>query len=100
MRLPATAGFHIPLAPSGARAFLALLRKSSWSRQTKELFMTDDPRCCGSGHCIIDARGRCWCGQQWDGEKMCHPPLNDGLGMPSADTGAGAQRDREADASY
>lgn len=35
--------------------------------------MTDDPRCCGSGTCIIDPEGRCWCGQQWDGEKMCTP---------------------------
>jgi hypothetical protein len=33
--------------------------------------MTDDPRCCGSGTCIIDDEGRCWCGQQWDGQKMC-----------------------------
>ena len=32
--------------------------------------MQDDERCCGSGTCIIDAAGRCWCGQQWDGEKM------------------------------
>lgn len=32
--------------------------------------MTEDPRCCGSGTCIIDATGRCWCGQQWDGDKM------------------------------
>jgi hypothetical protein len=30
----------------------------------------DDERCCGSGTCIIDPAGRCWCGQQWDGEKM------------------------------
>lgn len=37
--------------------------------------MNDDPRCCGSGTCIIDAEGRCWCGQQWDGQKMCHAPL-------------------------
>lgn len=37
--------------------------------------MTEDPRCCGSGTCIIDAEGRCWCGQQWDGHKMCMPPL-------------------------
>ncbi|HYN61984.1 MAG TPA: hypothetical protein VET87_20980 [Rubrivivax sp.] len=37
--------------------------------------MTDDPRCCGSGTCIIDAEGRCWCGQQWDGLKMSHAPL-------------------------
>jgi hypothetical protein len=32
--------------------------------------MHEDPRCCGSGTCIIDAEGRCWCGQQWDGERM------------------------------
>jgi hypothetical protein len=37
--------------------------------------MTDDPRCCGSGTCIIDADGCCWCGQQWDGQRMCHAPL-------------------------
>ena len=37
--------------------------------------MSEDPRCCGSGTCIIDTEGRCWCGQQWDGEKMCHPAL-------------------------
>ncbi len=29
--------------------------------------MSDDPRCCGSGNCIIDPDGRCWCGRQWDG---------------------------------
>jgi hypothetical protein len=33
----------------------------------------EDPRCCGSGTCIIDPQGRCWCGQQWDGERMGHP---------------------------
>ena len=37
--------------------------------------MSEDPRCCGSGTCIIDRDGRCWCGQQWDGQKMCHAPL-------------------------
>jgi hypothetical protein len=35
--------------------------------------MQDDERCCGTGTCIIDAQGHCWCGQQWDGEKMCMP---------------------------
>ena len=35
--------------------------------------MQDDERCCGTGTCIIDAQGHCWCGQQWDGEKMCRP---------------------------
>jgi hypothetical protein len=24
---------------------------------------------------MINAEGSCWCGQQWDGEKMCHPKL-------------------------
>ncbi len=36
--------------------------------------MSDDPRCCGTGTCIIDGDGRCWCGQVWDGEKMCFGP--------------------------
>ena len=37
--------------------------------------MNEDARCCGSGTCIIDADGRCWCGQQWDGDKLGMPPL-------------------------
>ena len=32
--------------------------------------MMEDKRCCGSGTCIINADGVCWCGQRWDGEKM------------------------------
>jgi hypothetical protein len=36
--------------------------------------MSDDPRCCGTGTCIINAEGQCWCGQRWDGEKMCFAP--------------------------
>ena len=35
-------------------------------------YMKDD-RCCGSGTCIINQDGECWCGYQWDGEKMCQP---------------------------
>jgi len=35
---------------------------------------TDDPRCCGSGTCIIDPDGRCWCGQQWVGRAVVQPP--------------------------
>ncbi len=45
--------------------------------------MTEDPRCCGSGTCIIDDEGRCWCGQRWDGEKMCHVPLSAALSTPA-----------------
>jgi hypothetical protein len=37
--------------------------------------MVDDLRCCGSDSCIINADGECWCGQCWDGEKMCFPVL-------------------------
>ena len=39
--------------------------------------MNEDPRCCGTGTCIIDPEGRCWCGQQWDGEKMAMPKLEE-----------------------
>ena len=38
-----------------------------------------DKRCCGSGVCIINDAGECWCGQVWDGEKMSAPSLS----MPS-----------------
>jgi hypothetical protein len=37
--------------------------------------MSEDPRCCGSGTCIIDTDGRCWCGQRWDGETIGLPAL-------------------------
>ncbi len=36
-----------------------------------------DQRCCGSGMCIIDPEGICWCGQKWDGEKMALPTVKD-----------------------
>ena len=60
--------------------------------------MTEDPRCCGSGTCIIDPEGRCWCGQQWDGRTMCHAPrapARDAVGevpplSPRPATGSGA----------
>ncbi len=32
-----------------------------------------DNRCCGSGVCIINAEGVCWCGQKWDGERLLKP---------------------------
>jgi hypothetical protein len=34
-----------------------------------------DKRCCGSGVCIINDAGECWCGQVWDGERMTAPSL-------------------------
>lgn len=35
--------------------------------------MSEDPSCCGTGTCIIDSEGRCWCGQHWDREKLGLP---------------------------
>jgi len=46
--------------------------------------MSEDARCCGSGTCIIDADGHCWCGQQWDGEKMGAAPAAAGLDSAAA----------------
>jgi hypothetical protein len=37
---------------------------------------TPDNRCWGSGVCIINDAGECWCGQVWNGEKMVAPTLN------------------------
>jgi len=35
----------------------------------------EDERCCGTGTCLINAEGVCWCGQKWDGETMCTPSM-------------------------
>jgi hypothetical protein len=32
-----------------------------------------DTRCCGSGTCMINADGTCWCGQVWNGVHMVSP---------------------------
>lgn len=45
----------------------------------------EDPRCCGTGTCIINDDGQCWCGQTWDGERMCFAqtsPTLPGDGQP------------------
>ena len=54
----------------------------------------DDPRCCGTGTCIINAEGFCWCGQRWDGERMCFP------GESSKAPGADLGKDASAQASH
>ncbi len=46
--------------------------------------MTEDTRCCGTGTCLIDSQGRCWCGQQWDGEQMCRPAQDSQQLAPAA----------------
>ena len=35
--------------------------------------MSEDTRCCGTGTCLINAEGLCWCGQRWDGDTLCSP---------------------------
>ncbi len=35
--------------------------------------MDEDERCCGTGTCLINADGLCWCGQQWNGTAMSRP---------------------------
>ena len=52
--------------------------------------MNEDPRCCGSGTCIIDTKGLCWCGQRWDGQKMGHAPPAQAEGAGRADWGEAA----------
>lgn len=37
----------------------------------------EDPRCCGTGVCIINPEGYCWCGQKWNGSKMAFPGLDE-----------------------
>lgn len=54
--------------------------------------MNEDPRCCGSGTCIIDPEGRCWCGQQWDGNKMCMAPLAPLAPLASDEIGKSVER--------
>ena len=41
--------------------------------------MVEDERCCGTGTCLINADGQCWCGQRWDGQKMCFAERSDPL---------------------
>lgn len=33
----------------------------------------NDTRCCGSGACILNAEGLCWCGQKWNDTKLLKP---------------------------
>ena len=56
--------------------------------------MSEDPRCCGTGTCIINADGLCWCGQRWDGEIMCFAKLDaspaEPVNAPQVQPGQGA----------
>jgi hypothetical protein len=55
----------------------------------------DDPRCCGTGTCIINDEGFCWCGQQWNGERMCFPDQS--AVAPNGETTDPAGRNDSAD---
>ncbi len=61
-----------PQNPDDAKQFQALRLVAPSGRSP---CMTEDPRCCGSGTCIIDDDGHCWCGQRWNGQRMCAEPL-------------------------
>jgi hypothetical protein len=62
-------GHHEPIS-------LCILQYAEYSVQEGFGMKTPDKRCCGSGVCIINDAGECWCGQVWDGEKMAAPSLN------------------------
>ena len=36
--------------------------------------MQEDERCCGTGTCLINEQGLCWCGQQWNGGAIGFQP--------------------------
>lgn len=64
--------------------------------------MQDDQRCCGTGIYIIDAGGRYWCGQHWDGEKMCFAQATrsaDTESSMASDTHASSLPDKESSSS-
>ena len=48
--------------------------------------MDKDERCCGSGACIINGTGLCWCGHQWNGTTMCHPETTEAPEAPKPTT--------------
>ena len=57
--------------------------------------MSQDERCCGSGTCIIDADGLCWCGQRWQDNQLCSTTAQNHSNEPlipqdAADDGPGS----------
>ena len=51
----------------------------------------NDLRCCGTDACIINSQGYCWCGQQWDGKKMCFPSTDATALSTSSESSAKAE---------
>jgi hypothetical protein len=58
----------------------------------------EDPRCCGTGTCIINAEGLCWCGQRWDGKCMsfAKPALASGEESEAVESGPTQAKGRGA----
>jgi hypothetical protein len=54
--------------------------------------MQDNERRCGTGTCITDVQGLCWCGQQWDGVKMCRPAIGSTAMLEAAEWVQTAQK--------
>jgi hypothetical protein len=54
--------------------------------------MQEEERCCGTGTCILDAQGLCWCGQQWDGLTMCKPALGNTDTTPASESKQAEQK--------
>jgi hypothetical protein len=52
----------------------------------------EDERCCGTGTCIVDAQGLCWCGQQWNGQSMCRPAQSPAETTPASTSAAVEQQ--------
>ena len=58
--------------------------------------MVEDERCCGTGTCLINAEGFCWCGQQWDGQTMCRPGSAPAVAQADADAAPKAADSQDA----
>ena len=48
----------------------------------------------GTGTCIINADGYCWCGQKWDGTKMSFPKVQQAPSAQSNVTGSDTLAER------
>lgn len=57
----------------------------------------EDTRCCGTGTCIINAEGYCWCGQKWDGTKMCFPEVSEAASADLSPSGSVAVTEQSED---
>jgi hypothetical protein len=58
----------------GSAGLAKIISQHSHSENIIEMEnVMEDARCCGTGTCIINADGECWCGQRWNGTHMSYP---------------------------